>query len=379
MKLSSFIRSGALALAMALIPHDTQARDDDHPLGRRGQPGAVYTLDNAADANHVLVYRRGADGGLTAGGAFATGGRGTGGGLGSQGALVLSANGRWLFACNAGSDEISVFLVTPEGPVLTDKVSSGGKRPISLALHRNHLFALNAGGHDGDRDTVAGFLFHAGKLIPLAQATHPLSADDTNPAQIGFSSNGEVLVVTEKDTGVIDTFTVDNDGTIFEARHFQSSGQTPFGFAFRGRDLIVSEAFGGAADASASSSYRLDDDGELELTSPSVPTTETSACWIAVTANGRFAYAANTGSGTISGYRIAMDGALTLLNTDGVTGITGPGSAPTDMALSANSRFLYSRNGNGTISAFRVGANGSLSPLTGVSGLPDGSAGLAGR
>jgi 6-phosphogluconolactonase len=380
MKLDSFIHCSALAFALALVPDRTRADQRDAEGGRRDDVGAVYTMDNAIDANHVLAYRRGADGQLKAGGTFATGGRGTGGGLGSQGAVVLSANGRWLFVCNAGSDEISVFLVAPRGPVLTDRVSSGGKRPISLALHRNFLFALNAGGQAGDRDQAVGFGFFAGRLFPLADATHALSAANVNPAQVGFSSDGEVLVVTEKDTGVIDTFTVDNDGSIDDARHFQSPGQTPFGFAFRGRDLIVSEAFGGATDASAASSYRLENHGSLQVTSPSVPTTETSACWVAVTANGRFAYTANTGSGSISGYRVGADGALTLLDADGVTGVTGPGSGPADMTMSADGRFLYCRGGNGTLSAFSVSANGSLSPLGGgIGGLPPGTTGLAGR
>ncbi len=379
MKLHALIRYSALTLALALAPNYSQAYDRNDDDNRHGDDGVVFTMDNAVAANHVLAYRRGANGELTPNGSFATGGRGTGSGLGSQGAVVLSSNGRWLFTCNAGSDEISVFLVAPSGLVLTHKVSSGGKHPISLALHRNSLFVLNAGGQVGDTDNVAGFVFFAGRLYPLPQSTHALSADNTNPAQVGFSSDGEVLIVTEKDTAVIDTFAVDNDGSIDSVKHFQSSGQTPFGFAVRGHDLIVTEAFGGASDASAASSYNLDRDGDLEVISPTVPTTETSACWTVVTGNGRYAYAANTGSGTISGYRLAPHGVLTLLNADGVTGITGADSSPADMTLSLNSRFLYCRNGNGTISAFRVNPNGSLSSLIGVSGLPTGTAGLAGR
>jgi 6-phosphogluconolactonase len=377
-KLSSAICYSALALATALMPNNSQAHERDHDDNRNDEAGMVFTMDNAATGNHVLVYHRSASGQLKAAGSFPTGGRGTGSGLGSQGAVILSANGHWLFVCNAGSDEVSVFLVTPQGLVRTDKVSSGGKYPISLALHRNSLFALSAGGQIGDKDNVAGFVFLAGRLYPLPDSTHALSTDNSNPAQVGFSSDGEVLVVTEKDTSVIDTFTVDNDGTIDNASAFQSSGQTPFGFAMRGHDLIVSEAFGGAPDASAVSSYDLDTHGNLEVISPTVPTTETSACWIAVTRNGRFAYAANTGSGTISGYTVAPDGRLTLLNPDGVTGITGGGSSPADLTISKNGRFLYSRNGNGTISAFRVNANGSLTPLSGVEGLPAGATGIAG-
>jgi 6-phosphogluconolactonase len=378
-KLYSAICHSALALALALVANYSQAQERDQGDPPRDEAGRVFTMDNAAAANHVLAYRRSAGGQLQADGFFETGGRGTGSGLGSQGAVVLSENGRWLFVCNAGSDEISVFRVAPRTLVPTDKVSSGGKHPISLALHHNSLFVLNAGGQAGDKDNISGFVFFAGKLYPLADSTRGLSADSSNPAQVGFSSDGEVLVVTEKDTSVIDTFTVDNDGTIDNARTFQSSGQTPFGFAMRGRDLIVSEAFGGAPNASAVSSYHLDRQGDLDIISPSVATTETSACWIAVTGDGRFAYAANTGSGTISGYTLTLEGRLTLLNPDGVTGIIGAGSSPADLAISENGHFLYSRNGNGTISVFRINAGGSLTPRSGITGLPAGTTGIAAR
>ncbi len=369
-KLSSVICYSALALALT---HFCQAREP------RDEAGMVFTMDNDAAANHVLAYSRSPNGQLKADASFATGGQGTGSGLGSQGAVILSENGRWLLVCNAGSDEVSVFFVAPQGLVRTDKVSSGGKHPISIALHRNSLFVLNAGGQVGDKDCVAGFAFFAGKLYPLPNSAHALSTDNSNPAQVGFSPDGEVLVVTEKNTSVIDTFTVDNDGLIDGASSFQSSGQTPFGFAMHGHDLIVSEAFGGAANASAVSSYDLENHGGLEVISRSVPTTETSACWIAVTRDGRFAYAANTGSGTISGYALTPDGRLTLLNSDGIAGVTGVGSSPADLTLSVNGQYLYSRNGNGTISAFRVDANGSLSSLSVISGLPAGATGIAGR
>ncbi len=111
-----------------------------------------------------------------------------------------------------------------------------------------------------------------------------------------------------------------------------------------------------------------------------MPTEQTAACWLITSQDGRFAYTANAGSGSISGYRVDHAGRLHLLDADGQTGITGDGSHPTDMVQSGDGRFLYSlNNGNGTISAFRVGPNGSLQSLMGVSGLPTSSAGLAGQ
>src|SRR5439155_6940918 len=127
--------------------------------------------------------------------------------------------------------------------------------------------------------------------------------------------------------------------------------------------LIVSEAFAGAIDQSAVSSYEVDD--TVEPITVSAGTTETAACWIVVTGNGRFAYTSNTGSGSISVYRLGHDGELSLLDADGRTGVTGPG--PIDLALSRGSRFLYSLNsGDHTISGFRVGADGSLTPIGGA-------------
>jgi 6-phosphogluconolactonase (cycloisomerase 2 family) len=195
---------------------------------------------------------------------------------------------------------------------------------------------------------------------------------------VSFDPSGELLVVTEKDTNLIDTYEVGRSGRPGVIEPQASAGATPFGFAFDRRGhLIVSEAFGGAADQSAVSSYDVVD-GLIEPITPSAGTTETAACWIVVTPNGRFAYTTNTGSDSISGYRINHRGELTLLDADGRTGVTGPG--PIDMALTHGGRFLYSLNsGDGTISGFRVRFDGSLTPIGGASGLPDGANGLAAR
>jgi hypothetical protein len=74
------------------------------------------------------------------------------------------------------------------------------------------------------------------------------------------------------------------------------------------------------------SSYLVSANGALQVVSPAVPTTETAACWVVVTNDGRFAYTANAGSGSVSGLAIAFDGSLRLLDADGQTGVTGAGS-----------------------------------------------------
>ncbi len=346
-------------------------------------PRAVYTQTNDAAGNEILVYVRGFDGDLHPTARVSTRGLGTSTGLGNQGAVLLRPDGRRLYAVNAGSDDISVFGTRFGGLVLLERVSSGGVRPISLTLHGDILYVLNAG--DATRGAAANITgFQIGddrRLKAIADSTQPLSTANPGPAQIEFHPWGDTLVVTEKDTNKITLYPVD-DGVAGAPIARDSHGQTPFGFAFdrRGR-LIVSEAFGGAADASAlssSTSSMTPPRRSKKLISGSVPTTETAACWVVVTGNGRFAYTTNTGSGTISGYRVSHSGRLGLLDSDGMTGRTGAGSAPIDLALSNDSRFLFSLNsGTGTISSFRIRADGRLARVSTQHGLPVTSTGLA--
>ena len=89
------------------------------------EPGAVYVMTNATTGNEIMRYGRSADGSLGAPTAYASGGTGVGAGLGSQGAVTLSDNGRWLFAVNAASNDVSVFRVLPNGLQLTARAPSG--------------------------------------------------------------------------------------------------------------------------------------------------------------------------------------------------------------------------------------------------------------
>jgi 6-phosphogluconolactonase len=335
----------------------------------------VYTMTNAVP-NAVIVYDRSSSGLLTQAGEFVTGGNGTGTGLGNQGAVVLSRSNRWLFVVNAGSNSVSVFEVLPDGLRLTDVGPSGGVKPVSVTVYRNLVYVLNA----GSPNNITGFsLNDLGKLTPIQSSTRALSAEMAGPAQVEFSPDGNLLVVTEKTTNLIDVFRVDASGLTGNRAATASNGGTPFGFAFGLRDqIIVSEAFGGAPNASALSSYIANADGTLTLVSPSVATTETAACWAVVTRDGRYAFTSNTGSGSISGYRVDHGGQLTLLNADGRTTVTGDGSAPIDLALSLDNVLYSLDSGIHKISVFQVLSDGSLAPLGSVA-APTTANGLAAR
>jgi len=332
---------------------------------RQDSPGAVYTMTNSAQGNEVLVFDRSADGSLSPAGAFETGGLGTGVGLGNQGAVLLTSDNQWLYVVNAGSNTISVFKVKPGALELVGSVDSGGMQPVSLTVDGDLLYVLNAGGAAGDVDNITGFMIEPdGMLQPLAGSTQPLSADDTSPAQIGFSTDGNVLVVAEKDTSIIDTYVVDDDGLAGPPNVFPSAGTVPFGFSFSKRNrLYVSEA-----GTSSASSYQVYPDGNLEVISAAVPNFQAGVCW--VVKNGRYAYTTNAGTGTISLFNIDRDGTISYdVSADAIGGVI-------DEALSNNSRYLYAlSSGAQKIFGFQVGSDGQLTKveeidlLTGANGL----------
>jgi 6-phosphogluconolactonase (cycloisomerase 2 family) len=170
----------------------------------QNSPGAVYVLSNATAENQVIVYSRSASGQLTWSGSYNTGGKGTGAGLGSQGAVILDQSNQYLYAVNAGSNEISVFNVSEKGLRWLSKFNSGGQTPISLTLHQDVLYVLNAGG----TGNIQGFRIDKGQLSAITGSSQPLSSSSAGPAQIQFDNTGTHLVVTEKATNTIDVYSV---------------------------------------------------------------------------------------------------------------------------------------------------------------------------
>jgi len=340
--------------------------------------GIVLTMSNAKSANKILVWSRATDGSLTFAGRYAAGGRGTGGPLSNQGGLALSADGQWLYAVNAGSDTLAVFRVAGTTITRTDVEPSRGDKPVSVAVHGTRVYVLNAGG----KANVRGFTRDAqGRLTLISGSQRRLSAAQPTPAQIGVDPSGASVFVSERATDRLTRFAVGSGGALGPPQWSSSAGGEPFGFDFAADGtLVVSEAGHHVNDGSSASSYRLAANGSPTPISAAVPTTETAACWTVVTPDGRFAYVTNTPDHSISGFALAGNGALTILDADGRTAATGAGSLPIDIDASADSRFLYVlAAGTDRILVYAIGGDGSLSAGPGVGGLPGAANGLVAR
>ena len=333
---------------------------------------AVFVMTNSPYRNEVIGYRRLADGSLRESGRFFTGGRGSGGHvdpLSSQGSLVLSDDGDYLYAANAGSGTISVFRVHGAYLWLQDVQPTFGVEPNSIAQRGDLLYVANAAA----ASSVMGFrIRNDGRLSPIAHSLAFLSGNEVGPGDIAISPDGRFLVVTERVTNNIDVFNIQQDGTLgpIVTNHDATLGTFAFAFSSDGALLVTETGPAGATNASAVSTFLIDSSGKLTPVGVDLPTLGAAACWNVVTPNGKFTYVSNAGTSTVSGYSIVAGGSLAPLPGT-VVGKNPPNSTNIDLAVSNDNRFLYTLNGAaGTISVFAIQPNGSLVLKTLVSGLP---------
>jgi 6-phosphogluconolactonase len=330
--------------------------------------GHVYVNDNTAGVNTIAAFDRHADGTLTPvpGSPFAAGGAGTGAAIGSQGALQLAGDGRYLLAVDSGSNQISVLRIQPDGAlgqVPGGVVGSGGIEPVSVAVHDRLVYVANAG-HGGT--DYAGFLLsRRGRLRPLSGSTVSLP-EGSQPGDVLFNRDGTKLVGTRVSTSLIDSFKVDEHGRLTAApgSPFAAQGPGPFGSEFRptnSRQLFVSNAHGDPGKGTVSA-FRVSHDGSLtSLGASPFADLQTAPCWVEITKDGRFLFAVNTASPSISQYAIAGNGSLTLI---GSTTFRDPvGLAPVDARLGPDGRTLWVVDSKRVaVSGFRV-SGGDLTEL----------------
>jgi 6-phosphogluconolactonase len=342
--------------------------------------GHVYVNDNTKPANTIGAFDRHADGTLTpeAGSPFLAGGKGTGTGLASQGALQFSADGRFLIGVDAGSNQISVLRVHPDGSlslVPGGIVSSHGVLPDSIAVYGDLVYVANSGaGHSnytGFRLSFRGHLFHLpGSTVTLASGAAP--------GDVLFNGTGTKLAGTEVGPSLIDSFTVGADGRLTAApgSPFPAQGLGPFGSEFSPANpdqLFVSNAHNTAPDSGTVSAFRDHRNGRLTPVSGSpFPDGQMAPCWVEISHDGQFLFTVNTASGSISSYQIAPNGALTLL---GSTPISGTKVGAVDARLSPDGGFLYvDESATGKVAAFTVSGGGLTELGTSPFPLPAGAA-----
>ena len=365
----------ALAIAGIAVPAasasaaTTTARPAPASAAHRTGPAvgpAVFVMTDNTAGNAVVAYRRAPSGTLALAGTYSTGG--LGGVLSgsvvdhtaSEGALAYDREHGLLFAVNPGSDTVSVFRVLGDRLELSQVVWSGGVFPVSVAVHGNTAYVLNAlGGGTLSGYRISGF----GSVSPIPGSSRRLGLGTTaataftgTPGQVTFSPDGRsVLVTTKAATNAVDVFGVNWDGTLSAAPTVNTlAGDVPFAVAYdRNGDVVLAEA-----GPNAVATFTLGSSGVLTQLAVA-DTGQMATCWIA--GDGRYFYASNAGSGSVSGYSVGSSGALT------AHGNTATDAGTVDATGAGHGRFLYVQTGKaGIVDEFAVGAGGALTPLGSV-------------
>ena len=359
--------AAALAVAAFAAPGASAATRSAHD-GPGG--GAVFALTDNTAGNAVVAYRRAPDGTLKAAGSYSTGGLGgvlTGSVVdhtASQGALAYDQARGLLFAVNPGSDTVSVFRVSGDRLTLRQVLSSGGDFPVSVTVHGDRAYVLNAlgggslHGYRIDGDWVSSL---PGSYRALGLGTTASSQFTATPGQVAFTPDGSQLLVTTKGaSNAVDVFPVGPGGLLAASKVNALPGDVPFAVAFsQGGQVLLAEA-----GPSAVATFTLSG-GKLTQVDVAV-TGQKATCWVVQA--GPYAYTSNAGSGSVSGYRVGWSGALTAL------GNTATDAGTVD-AATAQGRFLYVQAGAaGIVDEFAVGAGGALTPLGSVT-VPGGAGG----
>lgn len=372
------VGGGALAIAGAATVAVSLASAGQYSGSAAGADHAVFVQGNELDGNTIHVFARGDDGSLRPSGTYGTGGQGGDqvdaptDSLASQGSLVYDDASGMLLAVNAGSGTVTSFRV--EGQQLKDRrvVDSGGEFPAGLAVHGRIAYVMNAGGEgsvQGFRITGKGLEPLKGSYRSLGLSNKDIPRFDTSPGEVEFAPDGRSLLVTTKGNNTVEVFPMKRNGlpAVAEPVVNKSAGGVPFAISFdrTGKRMLVAEA-----EKSTVSTYAVRRDGKLKVLQQPLANGQETLCWLERAGN--FFYGGNTGNSTVTGYRMDKRGKLALTND---VGIATPPSADSqgviDLAVTEDEKFVYVQNAvSGTVDGFRVESNGALTKVTTAEGLP---------
>lgn len=377
MKLFHSRKVAALAAAAIIVSVSAHAAEP----AKAGQPGShLYTQTNET-VNKIIHYARNADGTLTEVERVSTGGRGTNGykfftgqnsapdTLVSAAAITMSADHSMLFAVNAADSSVSSFAVGKDGKLqLRDRKPTGEAAPPTAVAYNakaHTLYVVHQRGPNHIRSftVVDGMLTATGKAYTL----NTPQFNDRIPTQIVSSPDGRFLLANmlankpppkpvlandETKDGLM-VFPVNPDGTLGKVVINDAGGVEPFGLTFLNgsNDTFVNTL----SDSSGVVLSKLDPDGKV-TNSPLAKVDVSGApkggpaetCWVALSPDNRFAYAANYGLSNLTSF--AIENGTIRTAADNIGRVTGDGkftsaagvvsSAPLD-AWASKDGFLY--------------------------------------
>ena len=251
-------------------------------------------------------------------------------------ALAMHPSGKYLYAANSGSNNISEYTISTTG-ALTEVTprTNAGTSPTLLSMDSagSFLYAVNSGSSD---ISVYSIDSSTGQLTPVAQtsgATAPIGVQAMN---LALTPSGNFLYVTGEvgsaggtSTGVIEAFPVSQGviGPLPVANSPFFTGNNPLGLAI---DSSGSHLYTANKQDNSISGFTINADGSLAAIGPAIGTSFSAPVALLVDKSGKYLYVANQGSSNVGAFNIGTNGGLTLLSGSPFSTGSQPGVLATD-------------------------------------------------
>jgi 6-phosphogluconolactonase len=330
----------------------------------------VYTNNDILSTNTVSGFSVAANGAISeiSGSPFQTGGGGTGGG-GFAVNRVTAAAGKFLYASNDGTHNISAFVVDPVAGGLTQVPTSpysagvnSGWGDISLAASADGQFLFAA---VASNLTVVTFGIGAdGSLTQLSSVAIPAS-----PAGIKASADGNYLVVGLPGYGIfgaVAMFSIGSSGALTMVNSVPFADSGPAGnlsgvdIDCAGGHVFGSDTIAGPATVDV---FSIGSGGLLSAIqgSPFSAGVGANSNVAVLSSNDQFLFVSDQGSASVTVFGVSS-GTLSVVAG---SPFAATGGIPAGMATDQGGAFLYVAGSPNLIHVFSIAANGALSEVPG--------------
>ena len=258
----------------------------------------------------------------------------------------------------------------------------------------DYLFVTSNNANASSTGQVSSYHVNSYSGVLTEVTGSPVSSQGKNPVAVATTPNALYLYVANHDSNTIAAFTIGTNGQLSAGKTYSTPGSEPLALAVNatGTLLFVVDYYqAGFSDATPGPGalvvYPINSDGSLgSPVGTSGAAFAPLQCFpggVAVSADGKFAYATNTNSvivttsspttgtvpatpstcpaqGTISGFAVASNGALTPLPGSPYSA----GSTPTGIAIDPTNRFVYATDSvQNQLIAYMIQPSGNLYPL----------------
>jgi 6-phosphogluconolactonase (cycloisomerase 2 family) len=342
----------------------------------------VYTNNNSIP-NTVSAFSVGPGGILVPlGPPKSTGGDGFGS-FSASNTATATIRRKFLYVSNNGTSNISGFSIDTTTGVLTSVPGSpfpaggsGGFGGISLAVTPNGRFLY--AGNSGSNNISAFGIGPDGALTALTSIGSPFPLGDS-PDGIKASPNGKFLGVALPFSNRVAMLRIDSNGALdsIPGSPFSQGGMGNFAsyvdMSCKSQQLFAALANFGTTDVGVST---IDSDGALNPIggSPFTFVGGMNSSVGVLSPNNQWLFISNQNSSTITSLDVESDGSLAQVGGSPFADSTA--LMPNGMATNREGTFLYVANGDNSVTGFAINnSNGALSPvglgspfLTGVNG-----------